>query len=417
MRAIFLLLMNLLIASPLAQAKELSEQEVLALFMQENLSLMAAKSQVDIAKAQVIIAKQLTNPIASLSVSGLGETHGWGSGYWNQPYNNNVSINQLIETAGKRQLRIDGAEKNAEAQKLLFIDLINSLKRDVLNAYYLVVQNQRRVVIYDEILKQFNEMLTANNLRWQAGDISETEFRRIELEAYKAKNDVEQSHLDLQSARQQLSEMLAHRIPASQLKLLDHFPARDLPLHTVKELTEIALDQRNDLHAAEITIAQQDSLLQLAEAQKVPDITIGAQYVHDPSAVTPDSAGLGIAMTLPLWHQYQGEVQQAREVKRSAEISLEQLRKQVQTQVSLAVSQFLQKKRILARFDNEVIQRAKQVRTSSTLAYRQGAISLLALLDAENNYRNTMLDYSQALYDENSAWLNLMYAMGQEGNQ
>jgi len=54
------------------------------------------------------------------------------------------------------------------------------------------------------------------------------------------------------------------------------------------------------------------------------------------------------------------------------------------------------------------------VRASSLLAYRQGAISLLELLDAEKNYRNTLLEYDQALFDQTAAWLDLMYAVGEE---
>jgi cobalt-zinc-cadmium efflux system outer membrane protein len=398
-------------------AQELSEQEVADMFMQQSLALIAAKSQVDIATAQVVMAKELSNPTLALNVTGLGESHGWGEGYWNQPYNNSISMSQLIETAGKRQLRIEGAEIGEQAQQLLFTDLVRSLKRDVLTAYYAVVMNQRRVVIYDEILTQLNETLTANNLRWKAGDISETEFRRIELEAFKAKTDVEQAHLDLDTSRQQLSEMLAHSLPAEQLTLRDDFPPRDLPNLKPAELFATALTQRNDVRAAELTIAQQDAQLRLAEVQKVPDVVVGAQYTHDPSATLPDSAGLGIAMTVPLWHQYQGEVEQARSSKRVAETMLTQLEKQVQTQVAVALAQYQQKKHVLARFDQDVISRAKQVRKSSVLAYRQGAISLLELLDAEGNYRNIMLNYNQSLYDQTAAWLDLMYAMGEEGNK
>jgi cobalt-zinc-cadmium efflux system outer membrane protein len=79
-------------------------------------------------------------------------------------------------------------------------------------------------------------------------------------------------------------------------------------------------------------------------------------------------------------------------------------------------SSFLQKQQILSRFDEVMLSRAKQVKASSVLAYRQGAISLLELLDAEKNYRNVLLDYDQALFDQTSAWLDLMYAVGEEGS-
>jgi cobalt-zinc-cadmium efflux system outer membrane protein len=411
------MLFSLLSASPAIQAQVVTEQEVIALFMQQNLAVMAAKSQVDVATAQVVIAKAFTNPSISLSVAGLGDVRGWGKGYWDQPFNNNLSVSQLIETAGKRQLRIEGASIGLSAQALLFTDLVRGLTRDLRNNYYLVVMNQRRVHIYDMILAQLNEVVAANALRWKAGDISETEFRRIELESLKAKTDVEQAHLDLDLSRQQLAEMLAYLLPWHDLTVEDDFPVQQLPTSTQKALLDRALIQRADVQAAALVVAQEDTKLRFAEVLTVPDVIVGAQYVHDPSATLRDSAGIGVSFTLPLWHQYQGEVDQARANKRSAELSFEQLKKQVQTQVGRSFAQFQQKKHILSRFDEEVIHRARQVRDSSALAYRQGAISLLELLDAEGNCRNTMLAYTQALYDQTTAWLNLMYATGEEGNK
>ncbi len=415
LRPLLLMFLSLSIVAPMSHAQMVTEQQVLALFMQQNLAIMAAKSQVDVATAQVVIAKELTNPTVSFSVAGLGEARGWGGGYWDQPFNNNLSVSQLIETAGKRQLRIEGADSGLSAQTLLFTDLVRTLKRDLLSVYYLVAMNQRRVQIYDEMLEQLNSILSANALRWKAGDISETEFRRIELEVLKAKTDVEQAHLDLALSRQQLSELLAHSLPWEALSVLDAFPVRQLPNLTKQKLLELALAQRADVQAAALAVQQQDAQLRLAEVLKVPDVLVGAQYVHDASAVVRDSAGIGVSVSVPLWHQYQGAIDQARASKRGAQVTFEQVKKQVETQVAQSYAQFGQKKNALLRFDQEVIDRAKQVRAASALAYRQGATSLLVLLDSENNYRTVMLSYTQALYDQTAAWLNLMVAIGEEG--
>lgn len=399
-------------------SEDLTEQSVVDLFLQNNLPLLAGKMQIALSQAQVLVAKQWTNPSLSLSVSGLGDTKSWdgGNSYWDRPYNNNLSISQLIETAGKRQLRIEGAEIGEQAQNLLFVDLLRSLKRDLLTAYYLVVMNQQRVAIYDEILQQLNEVSSANFLRFKAGDISQSEFSRIELAVLKAKTDVEQAHLDLDVSRQQLAEILAYRLSPDHLKVLSKFPSYHLPQSPAPKLISKALDDRPDIQAARLTIEQQQKQLDYAQVQKIPDVVVGVQYVHDPSATLRDSAGVGIGMTIPLWHQYQGEVEQARVNKRLSEVALNQLEQQIKTQVNQAYSQFQQKDRVLVRFNKEVIGRAKQVRESSVFAYQQGAISLLELLDAEGNYRNTMLDYTQALYDQTIARLNLNYAIGEEGN-
>lgn len=400
-------------------ASVVSEQQVLQVFFERNLPLLTARAQLDNAQAELVIARQLTNPTVSLSISGLGESKNWqgGSSYWDKPYSNNVSVSQLIETAGKRQLRIEGAQLGAEAQMLMFEDLLRVLKREVLIAYYQVVKQQQMVALYNEILQQLNETSRANFLRLKAGDISETEFNRIEVAVLKAKTDVEQAHLGLNLARQQLSELLVYFFEPDQLVTVDRFPKTSInPTRTLSTDIQRALSIRPDIRAAQRLVEQQQKSVNLAEKLSIPDVQLGMQLVHDPSAATRDSVGVGVGLSVPLWHQFQGEVQKARAEKRVSELSLAQLQQQVKTQVLQAYAQFEQKQRVLIRFDDELIGRAIQIRRSSLIAYQQGAISLLELLDAENNYRTTMLDYTQAQYDLVQAKLSLDYALGEEGN-
>lgn len=409
-----------LLAMPLstqAAAHVITEQQVLQTFLDNNLPLLLGKTQLDAAQAQLIIAKQYPNPDISLSISGVGDTPHWqgGSSYWDKPYENTLSIDQLIETSGKRQLRIDSAQLGQSAQKLLFEDLLRSLKRDLLIAYYDVVKNEQIVHLYNEVLQQLNETSRANFLRLKAGDISETEFNRIEVAVLKAKTDVEQAHLTLTLSRQTLAELLVYHYDPDQLITAETFPVMQSITQPASMLVAQALQQRPDVQAAQLTVDQQQKQVALAEKLATPDIQLTASYKHDPSAEARDGFGVGVGVQIPLWHRYEGEVALARSDEKAKQLSLQQIQQQVKTQVLQAYSQFQQKQRALLRFDQELITRAKQIRSSSLVAYQQGAISLLELLDAENNYRTTMLDYVQAQFEQVQAQLNLNYALGNEG--
>ncbi len=395
-----------------------TEEQVLQIFLSKNLPLLAGQVQIDASKAELLIAKQLTNPSASLAVSGIGDQKGWegGKSYWDRPYNNNLTLTQLIETAGKRQLRIQGAEVGVQAQQLLFEDLIRSLKRDLLIAYYQVVRDQQVVQLYNEILEKLNQTSRANFLRLKAGDISETEYNRIEVEVLKAKTLVDQASLELIASRQQLAELLVYEIPPEQLRAVDRFPSlKALSFTRLSQVIDEALVLRPDVKAADLQVNRKQTQLDLAQKLVVPDVEVGVQAVHDPSALVRDSLGIGVSVSLPLWHQFQGEVAQARADKRLSELSLMQLKQQVRTQVSQSLAQYEQKERVLKRYTQELIDKAFQIRSSSLIAYQQGAISLLELLDAENNYRNTMLEYTQAQFDLVQAQLSFDYAIGKEG--
>lgn len=396
-----------------------TEQQVVQLFLNKNLPLLAGQAQIEVAKAEWLIAQQLTNPSASLTVSGIGDQKNWagGNSYWDRPYNNSITLTQLIETAGKRQLRIQGAELGVQAQHLLFADLLRALKRDLLISYYQVVKDQLVVQLSSEMLEKLNETSRANFLRLKAGDISETEYNRIEVAVLRAKTDVDQAALALVQSRQQLAELLVYEIHPDVLTVSNHFPQRMRP-DSSKEADWVAnaFSQRSDLQAAELQVSRQQKHVELIQKQMIPDVEVGVQAVHDPSAASRDSIGLGVGIRLPLWHQYQGEVAQARADQRLSELALLQLKQQIKTQVLQSLAQYEQKERVLQRYNQDLIHRAAQIRASSLIAYQQGAISLLELLDAENNYRSTMLGYTQAQFDLVQAQLSFDYAIGkQEG--
>lgn len=393
-----------------------TEQDIIHLFLQNNLDLISAKMQLDGMQAQALIAQQYQNPQLSLNVSGLGDAKGYADNYWQKPYDNVLRLEQLIETAGKRQLRITSAELGIEIQHQQFKDLLRALTRDVREAYYKVVLSQHLVDIYDEILLQFKNIEQANRLRWKAGDISETEFQRSELEVQKAETDVASAHLRLASERQLLAQLLSHGVEWQSLVLVSDFPKFTLPNWSDREWIKKALLARADYAATETAIQQKQIDVQRAERLSTPDVTLGAQYQHNATASIPDSLGIGVSVSLPLWHQHQGELALANTEKRSAFVARQQLGVQIKTQVAVALAEFKQKQEALQRFDDRVLDKAKQVRNASSLAYRQGAISLLELLDAERNYRNLLIDYKQAQFDQTSAWFDLMYAIGQEGS-
>src|SRR5580698_10299480 len=81
----------------LAQAKEIA--------FEKNWDLLAAKSGIDAATAQLIVAEEFPNPTASLSSAYIGSYHNAtveGNSLWQRNYDTIFAVNQLIEIAGKR---------------------------------------------------------------------------------------------------------------------------------------------------------------------------------------------------------------------------------------------------------------------------------------------------------------------------
>jgi hypothetical protein len=88
----------------LAEAKRLA--------FTRNWDLLAARSDVDLATAQRLVAREFPNPVASFSVQKISiDNHSAGTsegnGFWERNYDTIAAVNQLIEIGGKRRARKD----------------------------------------------------------------------------------------------------------------------------------------------------------------------------------------------------------------------------------------------------------------------------------------------------------------------
>src|SRR5437867_2344233 len=111
--------------SALAQSNRvLTLTEAKQLMFQNNWDLLAARSEVDLATAQRIVAREFPNPTLSLastkvSVDNHPASIGSRNDVWSRNYDTIAAINQLFEVGGKRSSRKASATagfKAAEAR-------------------------------------------------------------------------------------------------------------------------------------------------------------------------------------------------------------------------------------------------------------------------------------------------------------
>ncbi|MDD4905360.1 MAG: TolC family protein, partial [Methylobacter tundripaludum] len=168
----------------------ITEQQAIALFYQRNLGLIAANFNIDDAQAQEIIAAAIPNPVFSFTISSLSPN------MFRQQYSNMTTlpavspqIQQLIETAGKRRLRIESSELATEAVNFDLQDTTRVLTNAVRRSYYSLLLAQKTSKVAAENYERYREILRVNGIRLKVGDIAATDFTRIEVESLKAQGD------------------------------------------------------------------------------------------------------------------------------------------------------------------------------------------------------------------------------------
>lgn len=150
-RLIAVLLWALGSSSAQADAVMLSLDEVMALFYQRNLDLIAAQYNLDQSRADQIIASAIPNPTISIETLELSKNANMGAtavGCNPDPhvscgYAQNYSFSQLIEVAGKRGLRMESSGFAIQAAENDFRDAIRIFSNMVRGAYYDLLQVQK----------------------------------------------------------------------------------------------------------------------------------------------------------------------------------------------------------------------------------------------------------------------------------
>lgn len=399
-------------AGPLA----ITEQQAIALFYQRNLGLIAASLNIDDAQAQEIIAAAIPNPVFSLIVSELNPKI-------SRPENRGQAvpavlpqIQQLIETAGKRRLRIESSELATEAVNFDVQDVARVLTNAVRRSYYNLLLAQKTLKVASDNFERYREILRVNEVRLKVGDVAAVDFIRIEVESLKIQGDQDQARAALNQARADLLLLLGWPENSIEITAVEAWPeaAPEIALAKQDQLVERALERRPDMKAARIRIAQAKKMLTLAQRLVIPDVTISAFYERDAGNFFPNSGGVGISLPIPLFYQQKGQISKARVGVTTAELALAQSEQGVRTEVLKASASWQSADAIARRFETSVVKRIETLRKAREIAYQKGAVGVLDLIDAERSYKAIMLDYYTALANRSKAWADLLMAYGEE---
>jgi len=394
----------------------ITEEQAIALFYQRNLSLIAARLNIDSAEAEQIIAAAIPNPVFSLTTSELAPKAF-------APQSRHLAvpallpqIQQLIETAGKRRLRIESSELATEAVNFDVQDVVRVLTNAVRRSFYNLLLAQKTIKVANENLEHYREILRVNEVRLKVGDVAAVDFIRIEVESLKAQGDQDQARATLNQARADLLLLLGWPENTLEISAVETWPeaAPEITLAGQDQLVGRALERRPDMRAARVRIAQAKKMLTLAQRQIIPDVTISAFYDQDQGNQFPRTGGVGISLPIPLFYQQKGEISKARVGVTNSELALAQAEQDIRAEVMKASASWQSADAIARRFEMSVVKRIETLRKAQEIAYQKGAVGVLDLIDAERSYKAIMLDYYTALANRSKAWADLLMAYGEE---
>jgi cobalt-zinc-cadmium efflux system outer membrane protein len=418
-----------------ARAAVLTSEQAVAIALARNHDAIAARLEIEGAELDVVQARIYPNPVASYGlgniVLGKGNPQGMGltPGAFDQKVQA-VGLSQVLDIWAKHSAHARAASEGVTHRRWLTEDALREISYAVRSAFADVAREQNELDLAREVSKRYSETVRLSQARFRAGDISEAELRKIELESMRYDNAVIDAETQWDLARQRLAGLMglpsAHDLPGDRVVEPEGRPSFD-----ANRLTADALARRPDLLAAGAARVVAEAQLAAAKREIWPDLDLAATYTHSDFTVSgdnPNSLALSLSFPLPIFDRNQANVGRARLDMRRAENEGERLRLAVAREVLEAIRKAARAEQLLRIYEGAasgtaatatrdtggMLSRAETALRVAEKSYKAGAVSLLELLEAQRTYLDTRGQYLRAVYDFRQAAIDVTHAVGEE---
>src|SRR5712692_7876310 len=177
--------------------RSITISDVVSIFLQQNLQLVAARYDFDLADAEKLTARLRPNPQLSVGFTGLPVNF---SGQFVKEQQYAYGISQTFELGGKRRKRIDAANANSDLARGQFQTVLWQLTIDLKKKFYAVLLAQSLFKLSQENQKTFAETIKHTTELYQLGEISGLDLKRLEVEKLKFDTDVANSEREYELA-------------------------------------------------------------------------------------------------------------------------------------------------------------------------------------------------------------------------
>jgi cobalt-zinc-cadmium efflux system outer membrane protein len=376
-----------------------------------NPTLIAGKLNISEMQAAEITAHLRPNPQLALLADQIAPFN-WGPSHGPFAYLlPSATVTYLHERAHKRELRTESAKKGTAIAISQQDDLERGLLFNLRNAFVQTLQANAVLQVSKDNLEYYDHVLKISRDRFEAGDIAQIDYDRLELQRVQYESDVQTAEVNLRTEKIQMLMLLNDRTPIEQFDLAGVFDFND-QLDALDGYRQIALDNRPDLKAAIQAVDKAQTDYKLAEANGSTDPTFSFDVGRNP----PIDAYFGVDVSIPLrfFDRNQGNKLQAKiDITRQARLK-DAAEAQVFNDVDSAYATLNSDLILLRPYKQKYLAQAVRVRDTILFSYQHGGASLLDFLNAESDYRSVELNYVNLVGSYLTAAAQLNQAVGRE---
>jgi Outer membrane protein len=384
------------------------------IFLQHNLSLLAARYGIDANKALIRQARLWDNPVLATDQNIYDKQGGF---FKHDQANGQLyfQVMQLIRTAGKRNKQAQLAEDATTISSVQFDDLLRTLRYALVSDLYEIDHQLKIKKVYDAEINELQKLVIGMDAQLQSGNISVKDNIRIKALMFSLRNELSGIEAQLMPLQEEVKQLLSEN-DSSFIRptFTYHLPSvikYDLP--GLEQLEQTAIANRPDAKIARTQLAFQQHNYLYQKALAKPDINIGTEY-DQRSSYAPNYVGLAISFPLPILNKNQGNISSAQfNIKQQGAILDDQVVK-IQNEIATAYHKIKYYQQLNNLEQLEFSQQYDTLFRNMLTSYQQRQISLLEFVDFADAYKDTKLKILEQHSSLVRAFVELNYLVGEE---
>jgi cobalt-zinc-cadmium efflux system outer membrane protein len=384
----------------------------------ENLDLRAKFMEIPQAQADVLNAGLRANPIFYAD----GQLVPYGRYTRSRPGGQtqyDVNISYPLDVSHKRQARTAVATRAKRVLEAQYQDAVRIAIDNLYTAFVDVLAARQTAIYARQSYQTFGKILEATEALYKKDQATRADVTKIKIQhetIYVGLLDAEET---LNQRKRTLGVLLNVRPEdAVRIDLRGTIVDRGPPPPPQNELLEIALAVRPDVVSYRLGLQRAEADVRLARANRFSDVYVLYQpYTFQDNTPfglkSPTSWALGVTVPIPVYNRNQGGILRAQLNVTQTQIELATIERQLATDVHNAEREYQITKLAVGRIERELLPGAIQVREDTRRLYEGGEMNVVAFLNTETDYNNTVKQYLDTMVRHRRSMLNLNTVLGQ----
>ena len=395
-------------ASSFAQTKEpvstFNLDRIVDLALERNPAIASARSVIEQNEGGQIQAGAYPNPtIGAGTASAALRDPSTGT----RLMEHNVSVHQTVEWPGMREARKDAAAAGLASATVGLEEAKLNLIAEVKGLFYELLLAERTVDLLQQNLEIVQEVARIVKARVRSGEGPQFESVKAEVEVLKAKQELTKAKNVVRVKLVGLDTLTSgalgprYKVQGDFRSLREHLDpeqmaARDLSQHPVLKRHGKLVEQ------AEFTVSKE-------RQARVPNVTFFGGYARDAGR---EAVIAGASLPTPLWYRQQGHIATALGTQRKEEAELLRARNEINRAINQHAREAETAQEQILVYEEGLLKQAQEALRIAQLSFRQGASSLLDVLDAQRVQRQITVDYNLARFELSLALTRFERALG-----